>query len=415
MIALMDSYCGCLHGADEQQPGPRLRHQPRGAGPVRHPLPAAGGRGLGERQDGRGGGAGRGGEGEAGEADRQGRPPASGDHDGGPRGAPDGVRQGRLRHRRQRLGHRGRRGDDDPLDRRSRRRRRGGSRSAASSPGRWWASSPRAWASARRRRSARRSARPGWQLGDVDLFEINEAFAGQILAVVKDLDLDVDKLNVNGGAIALGHPLGASGTRLLITLLKELNRRGGGRGRRLGLHRRRAGDRDGGRGRGVIDLTGRRVVVTGGSRGIGAACCRLFAQAGASVLLQYLASGEQGRSRCCRSCAGSRSAPHAAFRCDVTDPDQVCKLFDAVEDALGRARLPDQQRRRLGPRPARRPPARAAAGDPRRQHRRPLPLRPLRHPAARRARRTPRSSTSARPPASAASPSTAPTRRARGR
>ncbi|HEY2291279.1 MAG TPA: thiolase family protein, partial [Thermoanaerobaculia bacterium] len=70
----------------------------------------------------------------------------------------------------------------------------------------------------------------GMELKDVDLFEINEAFAGQILAVIKDLDLDVDKLNVNGGAIALGHPLGASGTRLLITLLKELNRRGGGRG-----------------------------------------------------------------------------------------------------------------------------------------------------------------------------------------
>jgi acetyl-CoA acetyltransferase family protein len=68
------------------------------------------------------------------------------------------------------------------------------------------------------------------KLADLDLIEINEAFAGQILAVVKELDLDVDKLNVNGGAIALGHPLGASGTRLLITLLKELNRRGGGRG-----------------------------------------------------------------------------------------------------------------------------------------------------------------------------------------
>jgi acetyl-CoA acetyltransferase family protein len=70
----------------------------------------------------------------------------------------------------------------------------------------------------------------GMQLGDVDLLEINEAFAGQILAVAKELELDMDKLNVNGGAIALGHPLGASGTRLLITLLKELNRRGGGRG-----------------------------------------------------------------------------------------------------------------------------------------------------------------------------------------
>ncbi len=72
--------------------------------------------------------------------------------------------------------------------------------------------------------------RAGMTLGDVDLFEINEAFAGQILAVVRELKLDVDKLNVNGGAIALGHPLGASGTRLLITLLRELNRRGGGVG-----------------------------------------------------------------------------------------------------------------------------------------------------------------------------------------
>jgi acetyl-CoA acyltransferase 2 len=73
-------------------------------------------------------------------------------------------------------------------------------------------------------------ARQGMQLGDVDLLEINEAFAGQILAVIRDLGLDVEKLNVNGGAIALGHPLGATGTRLLITLLKELRRRGGGVG-----------------------------------------------------------------------------------------------------------------------------------------------------------------------------------------
>ncbi len=70
----------------------------------------------------------------------------------------------------------------------------------------------------------------GLKLEDMDLIEINEAFAGQILAVVKELDLDTEKLNVNGGAIALGHPLGASGTRLLVTLLKELRRRGGGRG-----------------------------------------------------------------------------------------------------------------------------------------------------------------------------------------
>ena len=70
----------------------------------------------------------------------------------------------------------------------------------------------------------------GLKLEDLDLIEINEAFAGQILAVARELSLDVDKLNVNGGAIALGHPLGASGTRILLTLLKELRRRGGGRG-----------------------------------------------------------------------------------------------------------------------------------------------------------------------------------------
>jgi acetyl-CoA acyltransferase 2 len=72
--------------------------------------------------------------------------------------------------------------------------------------------------------------RAGLTIDDLDLFEINEAFAGQILAVIKEMDLDTTKLNVNGGAIALGHPLGATGSRLVLTLLKELRRRGGGRG-----------------------------------------------------------------------------------------------------------------------------------------------------------------------------------------
>jgi acetyl-CoA acetyltransferase family protein len=67
--------------------------------------------------------------------------------------------------------------------------------------------------------------RAGLKLGDVDLFEINEAFAGQFLAVEKDLGLDREKVNVNGGAIGLGHPLGATGTRLLLTLLLELGKR----------------------------------------------------------------------------------------------------------------------------------------------------------------------------------------------
>src|SRR5436305_520986 len=65
----------------------------------------------------------------------------------------------------------------------------------------------------------------GMSLNDIDLIEINEAFAGQILAVAKELGIDMEKLNVNGGAIALGHPLAASGTRLVLTLLYELRRR----------------------------------------------------------------------------------------------------------------------------------------------------------------------------------------------
>lgn len=68
--------------------------------------------------------------------------------------------------------------------------------------------------------------RADMSLEDVDLFEINEAFAAQYLAVEKDLKLDRDKVNVNGGAVAIGHPLGATGTRLGLTLLYELRRRG---------------------------------------------------------------------------------------------------------------------------------------------------------------------------------------------
>ncbi|WP_323148657.1 acetyl-CoA C-acetyltransferase [Pseudomonas oryzihabitans] len=70
----------------------------------------------------------------------------------------------------------------------------------------------------------------GWQLADVDLIEANEAFAAQALAVGQELGWDDEKVNVNGGAIALGHPIGASGCRVLVTLLHELRRRDGRRG-----------------------------------------------------------------------------------------------------------------------------------------------------------------------------------------
>ncbi len=72
--------------------------------------------------------------------------------------------------------------------------------------------------------------RTGLKIGDFDLIEVNEAFAAQTLANGKELDWDWSRVNVNGGAIALGHPIGSSGSRVLTTLIYELRRRGGGRG-----------------------------------------------------------------------------------------------------------------------------------------------------------------------------------------
>src|SRR5207302_3465507 len=72
--------------------------------------------------------------------------------------------------------------------------------------------------------------RAGIEAGDVDLVELNEAFASQSLVVIRELGLDPERVNVNGGAIAIGHPLGMSGARLVVTLLHELRRRGGRHG-----------------------------------------------------------------------------------------------------------------------------------------------------------------------------------------
>ena len=69
-----------------------------------------------------------------------------------------------------------------------------------------------------------------WNIKDVDLFEINEAFAAQCIAVIKELNIDENKINVNGGAIALGHPIGASGTRILVTLIYEMLRQNKSKG-----------------------------------------------------------------------------------------------------------------------------------------------------------------------------------------
>ena len=72
--------------------------------------------------------------------------------------------------------------------------------------------------------------RAGLTTADIDLFELNEAFAAQAVAVTRELGLDASKVNVRGGAVALGHPIGASGARILTTLIHALRARGGGRG-----------------------------------------------------------------------------------------------------------------------------------------------------------------------------------------
>src|SRR6201996_3310497 len=99
----------------------------------------------------------------------------------------------------------------------------------------------------------------GWNVGDLDLVEANEAFAAQACAVNKDLGWDTGKVNVNGGAIAIGHPIGASGTRVLVTLLYEMQKRNAKKG--LGTLSVRADciDRDHGRarpGHAILDVNG---------------------------------------------------------------------------------------------------------------------------------------------------------------
>jgi acetyl-CoA C-acetyltransferase len=69
-----------------------------------------------------------------------------------------------------------------------------------------------------------------WNLDEIDLFEINEAFAAQSIAVIRELNIDENKVNVNGGAIALGHPIGASGARILVTLIHEMMKRNAKKG-----------------------------------------------------------------------------------------------------------------------------------------------------------------------------------------
>ena len=92
------------------------------------------------------------------------------------------------------------------------------------------ASIRRSWAWVRCRRRSCCLEKAGWKPADLDLMEINEAFAAQACAVNKEMGWDTSKINVNGGAIALGHPIGASGCRVLVTLLHEMRRRNAKKG-----------------------------------------------------------------------------------------------------------------------------------------------------------------------------------------
>ena len=138
----------------------------------------------------------------------------------------DGTRDRGQRQRSQRR----RRGAGRRLGARTRARARAQRRWPASSPTRRRASIPRSWASVPCPRSARRSQKAGLEADAIDLFELNEAFAAQSLAVLRELKLDPARVNVNGGAIALGHPIGASGARILVTLLHALEARAPKRG-----------------------------------------------------------------------------------------------------------------------------------------------------------------------------------------
>ena len=139
-------------------------------------------------------------------------------------------RQGRLAHRRQLARRQRRRRRDRARLRRVGRRQRQGAarRDRRPRPAGQRLRLPRHDAGPRRREGARR--RRAFRPSDIDLWEINEAFASVALNSIRMLGIDEERVNVNGGAVALGHPIGASGARIIATLVHELRRRGGGLG-----------------------------------------------------------------------------------------------------------------------------------------------------------------------------------------
>ena len=180
--------------------------------------------------------------------------------------------------------------------------------------------------------------RAGLKLKDIDRFEINEAFGAQVMACARELGIDEAKLNVNGGAIAIGHPLGATGVRLAVTLARELGRAAALR-HRLGLHRRRPGHRAADREprrrlrteQLTMDITGHAAIVTGAASGLGAATASDLARAGAQVAcLDVNLDGAR---------AVAAKIGGEAVQCDVTDAAQAATALAQARSRHGPAVL----------------------------------------------------------------------------
>jgi hypothetical protein len=140
----------------------------------------------------------------------------------------------------------------------------------------------------------------GWSVDDVDLFEVNEAFAVVAMIAAKELDIPAEKLNVNGGATALGHPIGASGARIMATLIAALENRGlkrgvaslcigGGEATAVALelaYKTRKGT--------LMDIKGIAAIVTGGASGLGNATAKMLAARMALRLTIFDMNAEAG-------------------------------------------------------------------------------------------------------------------------
>ncbi|MDZ7643208.1 MAG: acetyl-CoA C-acyltransferase [Woeseiaceae bacterium] len=166
----------------------------------------------------------------------------------------------------------------------------------------------------------------GWLPDSVDLYEINEAFACVTMAAMQEVGIPRDKVNVNGGACALGHPIGASGARLIVTLVHALRARGGGRGVAslcigggeavaIGVEvEYRPRYRTTGQSEESMDLSSARAVVSGGASGLGLATARRVIEAGGHAVLLDI-NAEQGEDSARNSASGHAScAPTSPTR-----------------------------------------------------------------------------------------------------